>query len=51
MSKCAPDVKTGHAQVCFRGQNWSCPSMPLRSELIMPKCASDVRTGHAQVCS
>ncbi|KAH3790024.1 hypothetical protein DPMN_168219 [Dreissena polymorpha] len=51
MPKCAPEVRTGHTQVCFCGQNWPCPSVLLRSELAMPKYAFEVRTGHAQVCS
>ncbi|KAH3790031.1 hypothetical protein DPMN_168226 [Dreissena polymorpha] len=51
MPMCALEVRTGHAKVCFCGQNWPCPSMLLRLELIMPKYAPEVRTGHAQVCS
>ncbi|KAH3790028.1 hypothetical protein DPMN_168223 [Dreissena polymorpha] len=51
MPKCAPEVRTGDAQVFSSAQNWSCPSMLLRLELIMPKYAPEVRTDHAQVCS
>ncbi|KAH3790027.1 hypothetical protein DPMN_168222 [Dreissena polymorpha] len=50
MSKCAPEVRIGHAYECSNGQNWSCPSMLLSSKLSMPMCAPEVRTGHVQVC-
>ncbi|KAH3790025.1 hypothetical protein DPMN_168220 [Dreissena polymorpha] len=49
MPKCAPEVRTDHAKVCFCGQNWLCPSVLLRSEQAMPKCAPEVRTVHAQL--